>query len=184
MRKRIRAFVWIVIFCVFCFLAAWKFTPREPLLMEIATDVSPQGVSYCWLNNEELLRTRQGQTRSVLLRRNIRTGQETAPEALKRCREAITDLQPSPDGKYLLWSEQGEVGRNYGLAVADGSHYFAQKDMNATLWMPDSRHWLEFKANEDEDGFDAILHDMEAPRRNGRSPSKSRTLNEGSTSAS
>ena len=98
----------------------------------------------------------------MLLRRNIRTGQETAPDALKRCKEAITELQPSPDGKYLLWSEQGEVGGNYGLAVADGSHYFAQTGMNATLWMPDSRHWWEFKAKEDEDGFEGVLHDMEA----------------------
>jgi hypothetical protein len=163
MRKRIRALLVIVVIACLLLLAAWKFTPREPLLLEEATDVSPQGISYCWLNNEELLRTRQGQARAVLLRRNVRTGEETAPDALKKCEEGITELQPSPDGKYLLWSEQGEVGGNYGFAVADGSHYFAQKDMNATLWMPDSRHWLEFKANEDENSFEAILHNMEAP---------------------
>ena len=145
---------------------------------------------YCdfgWLSDTELFFAEMYESdpggriqRSHLYRYNVLTGRKTHLKRLEKLVDCFyhSQVEVSPDGKWLLWHGGTDEMQTMDVARFDGRHHRQwPRDipefrdgfyaLHGLRWTPDSRHWIEFK-RDDGEGFSshAIVHDIYRPDRN------------------
>jgi len=154
--------------------AAVVFYPREPLLLEHATQVldmraadPSEGLNYAWLSDHELLYFRPD---GNLWRRDLNTGAETVLRAMTQQVKSSISLPathwliPSPDGKWLMWGEVGITPLFVGSVDGTKQAVSSTNVGNSTpFWMPDSQHWTEWNHDESALWRQVEMHTVTAP---------------------
>jgi len=182
---RVRWGLFFLILSISISLLAWRFLPRERLLLEHAKRVADTtqwgagarrfngSIGNHWLSDHEVLFDRyEGAQHDdrVIYKRNIDTQQDTKLPGLTASRQELAaeveDSQCiSPDGKWFLCSARW--GRCL-LAEVNGTRHYSYPDAEAgecyrdTLWLPDSRHWLE-RYGVNSQTYCVLLHDTQHP---------------------
>lgn len=136
---------------------------------------------YAWLSTHEVLyqraksRSREN-TEWSFFKRDIATGRDTFLRRLSRVVREQTgsvqaDLEPSPDGKWVIWSVLSVDAQWYVVCSLDGSSYFPAGEQGlGPFWLNDSRHWVDLvddtlssRKPGQETRTQALIHDIKAP---------------------
>ncbi|MCW3097371.1 MAG: hypothetical protein JWL77_2989 [Chthonomonadaceae bacterium] len=139
--------------------AAWKFQPRVPLLLMIATEVVPKGRYYggplAWLSNEEYVCF--GADSRTLSRYRLSSGVYTPLLKQFGAQWEGLDVQPSPNGKWLFWVKMkgppSGAGSGSWLSGPEAFHAYITRladthtreldGLQGGQWEPDSRHIID-----------------------------------------
>lgn len=157
---------------------AWKLRPRVPFLPEIATEVIPKGRYYrgpfAWLSNEEYFCF--GADGRTLSRYRLGSGVGTPLAERFDASSKGGDIQPSPDGKWLLWNMETEPPEDVMAAIRIRTYLTRLSDKHTqqlndsgsptgqfdywVQWEPDSRHLLDvYPTPQSKNKANAVVRD-------------------------
>jgi len=132
-------------------LWGWQLRPRVPLLLTLATQAVPKerfsGPQFAWLSDNQYATF--GKDNRTLCRYSLANGSRTQLLASLDSRSWCSNIQASPDGRWLHWTKC-TGGPRYGSWFRI-QEYFTHTDDGRTYqdayslwgpWEPDSRHIL------------------------------------------
>ena len=161
--------------------------PDKPLFKHAAKIMAIEGrwdweagyTEYGWLSNHEFLYAdyTQGGAGHIqhcrLFRYNTRTHRRTALKRLTKLVNCFyhSQMEISPDGKWLLWHGMKDDADTIDAATLDGRRHIQWPGGYYTLhtldWTADSRHWIDFQQTTSDANLpsEAHIHDVNAPRK-------------------
>ena len=142
---------------------------RDRPLLDSALRIADVGDWYAegypefhWLNNDTLLFF-NGDSRSTLSPYILDVSSAVASEnlGLKRTMKrssTVNNEHVSLDGKWILWND----GPDVVVTTIDGSLRKLYRHAWPSLWLPDSRHWIQFESTDWPPKDDTIIHDVKS----------------------
>src|SRR5579871_312136 len=135
---------------------------------------------YRWLSDIELFYAEQYESdpgyriqRSHLYRYNVQTGRRRHLRRLERLVDCFyhSQMEISPDGKWLLWHGGTAEQETMDAATLDGQHHQQWPrgfySLHWLAWTQDSRHWIEFqRTGSYQPPSTAIVHNVHSPAEN------------------
>jgi hypothetical protein len=127
---------------------------------------------YRWLSDTELFfaeaHTTPGEriARARLYRYNVRTGRKRHLKKLEGLVDCFyhSQMEISPDGKWLLWHGGTDGQETLDAATLDGDYHRQWPGEYWTSrfrWTRDSRHWIEFRRDgSDQSPSQALVHNV------------------------
>jgi hypothetical protein len=124
---------------------------------------------YYWETNEAQIFFTESASRTILRLddRSKLVTSAVAVSAQQALAQSIEAPRPSPDGKWLLVRQRSPMGFT---AVETSARRVIQwkstrNSLLYALWMPDSRHWVEFAQSASGKSIQPIIHALDGPDR-------------------